>query len=657
MSLISRRRLWTFFEALYSRELTEESPKQATPEWIKTPLLLHQQAVVSAALNLEKGKLEGIEVGDVPGDSVGGRMYTSHGILGDHVGSGKSLSALALVKAPAPPSSYTEYVVRGGTNVGDGRDVGLLRVRNQLRTHHGQVLTPVTTSLFIVPHALIGQWETYVGRDTTLTALFIKKKIDATNENFMTKLENYDAVFVSSTMWATLKTTHQIRTILWKRVFIDEADSISISTDNDEIHGLFYWFITASWLNLVFSNGAYFNVTSVYSPLQDTPQSIIERVAKLHIGSNVLTISGCRHLNIVRRMCGIATSNSSVSLNAAGSQSVRLILHSSEEFIKKSFNKPTITHTNILCATPANIRVLDSFISTEMLERLNAGDVAGALETIGMQAHTESEIVDLVTVSLNRELDQAKRTYEFKKTLDYSTNSVKEKALEICEKRIASIASRITAIEERIKKAKEQTCPICYCDIASPAVTPCCQQLFCFSCICESLKRVSACPLCRERIPDLKLLQVVGVSGPAIQAIDDPNKKLNKKESLVKFLKANDTARVLMFSGYDASFSGLETTLLEEGITFATVNGSLGRINKLLREFKAGKYNILFLNARNMGAGLNIESASHVVLFHKMSSELEKQIIGRAMRLGRTAPLDVVHLLHENELGDTISHA
>ena len=135
------------------------------------------------------------------------------------------------------------------------------------------------------------------------------------------------------------------------------------------------------------------------------------------------------------------------------------------------------------------------------------------------------------------------------------------------------------------------------------------------------------------------------------------NKKLNKKEALVKFLKANDKARVLMFSGYDASFSGLETTLLEEGITFATVNGSLGRINKLLREFKAGKYNILFLNARNMGAGLNIESASHVVLFHKMSSELEKQIIGRAMRLGRTAPLDVVHLLHENELGDTISHA
>ena len=658
MSLISRRRLWSFFEALYSRELSENSSRAETPPWITTPLLFHQQAVVAAALELEKSKLEGTDVGEIAGDSVGGRLYTSHGILGDHVGSGKSLSALALVKAPAPPSSYTEYVLRNGQNLGDGRDVGLLRVRNQLRTSHGVTLTQVQTSLFLVPHALLGQWENYVSKDTTLKALFIKRKIDATCETFIADIEKYDAIFVSSTMWATLRTAHPIRTIMWKRVFIDEADSISFSTESDEIHGLFYWFITASWLNLVFSNGAYFNITNTYSPLPETPPQVIERVAKLQSGSNMLSIAGCRHLNIVRRMCGVSSHHASISLNAAGSQSARLILHSSEEFIKKSFDKPTITHTNIVCATPANIRVLDDFISTEMLERLNAGDVAGALESIGMQSHTESEIVTLVTASLAKELDQAKRTHEFKKTIEYSSQAVKDKALESCEKKIASIESRITAIQERIKRSSDQTCPICYCDVVSAAVTPCCMQLFCFSCLCESLKRVAACPLCRERIPDLKSIQVVGNTGTTVKEVkDDPAKKLNKKEALVQFLKANNRAKVLMFSGYDASFSGLENKLTDEGITFATLNGSLGRINKLLKEFKAGKYNILFLNARNMGAGLNIESASHVVLFHRMSAELEKQIIGRAMRLGRTAPLDVVHLLHENELGNVISHA
>jgi hypothetical protein len=656
MSLLSRRKLWSFFEALYSNELQEGSTKAPTPEWIRTPLLPHQQAAVAAALAFEKAKMEGIQVGAISGDAVGGCLYSSHGIFGDHVGSGKSLSALALVKAPAPPSSYTEYIVRGGHNQGDGRDVGLLRVRNQTRTSQGISLRPVTTTLFLIPHALIGQWETYVTKDTTLKALFIKRKLDATAENFLTNLEQYDAIFVSSTMWSTLRISHPVRTILWKRIFIDEADSISISTDNDELHGLFYWFITASWLNLVFSNGAYFNVGNTYSPLPETPAHIVERVKKLQGGSNILSITGCRHLNIVRRMCGISNTNSTISLNAAGSQSARLILHSSEEFIRKSFSKPAITHTNIVCATPANIRVLDSFISTEMMERLNAGDVTGALETLGMEAHTESEIVDLVTVSLNKELEQAKRTLEYKKAMDYSSQSIKEKALEVCEKKIASIESRITAIQERIQKANDQTCPICYCDIVSPAVTPCCQQLFCFSCLCESLKRIAACPLCRERIQDMKSIQVVGITEKKEKKEEEPPQKLNKKEALIQFLKQHPTAKVLMFSGYDASFSGLESRLVEEGITYGTVNGSLLRINKLLRDFKAGKYNVLFLNARNMGSGLNIESATHVVLFHRMSSEIEKQIIGRAMRLGRTQPLDVIHLVHENELGDVISH-
>jgi SNF2 family DNA or RNA helicase len=131
---------------------------------------------------------------------------------------------------------------------------------------------------------------------------------------------------------------------------------------------------------------------------------------------------------------------------------------------------------------------------------------------------------------------------------------------------------------------------------------------------------------------------------------------MNKKEAFLSFLKANPDAKVLMFSGYDATFSGMEEKLVEANIKFANVNGSSARITKMIKDFKAGKYNTLFLNARNMGAGLNIECATHVVLFHRMSSDLEAQIIGRAMRLGRSTPLEVVHLLHENERDSTINH-
>jgi SNF2 family DNA or RNA helicase len=87
-----------------------------------------------------------------------------------------------------------------------------------------------------------------------------------------------------------------------------------------------------------------------------------------------------------------------------------------------------------------------------------------------------------------------------------------------------------------------------------------------------------------------------------------------------------------------------------DGVTFATLGGSQARIVKLLKQFAEGRYRVLFLNARNMGAGLNIAAATHVVLYHKMSVETKNQIIGRAVRMGRTEPLTVLHLLHGNEM-------
>jgi SNF2 family DNA or RNA helicase len=650
MTSLARRRLWSFFEALYSQELTSESPRAETPPWIKPKLLPHQQTALAAALALERAKHEGMDVGNIAGDSIGGTLYTTHGILADPVGSGKSLTALALIKSPSPSHQYTEYVTRS-SNLYDGRDVGLLRNRNQLTTSYGAQLRPVRPALLLIPHALMGQWEQYITRDSTLKARYIRRKQDASDETFLQSIETYDVVVVSATMWSVFRTHQPVSSLLWSRVFIDEADSIALSNSMEEIHGLFYWFISASWMNLVFANGAYFNIEISYRPLDDTPTEIVRRVRQLQgSGSNILCIPGCRHMNIVRRMCGIGNGGF-VSINSAGSQSARLIVHSNAEFLASSFSRPIVTHTNIVCETPANIFVLDSFISPDMMERLHAGDIQGALDSVGMHTSSESDVIKGVTASLEKDLENARRTYEYKKSMDYSSEQIKQKAVEACEQKIAALESRISAIKDRIKTSAEQTCPICYCNVATaPAVTPCCHQLFCFPCLCESLKRVAACPMCRARIDDLKEIKVVGESAATSAEESVKPKKKHKKAAFLEFVKAHPKSKILMFSGYDGTFSGLDEQLRTESIPFALLSGSQARIAKLLNEFEAGKYNVLFLNARNMGAGLNIDTASHVVLFHRMSPELESQIIGRALRLGRRAPLDVVHLLHENEM-------
>lgn len=653
MSLYARERLWNYFDAIFSHELNETHPRAETPSWIKTKLLPHQQASLAAALAIERAKTEGIDVPAVPGDPYGGKLFSSYGVLADKVGSGKSLTMLALLRMPPPAAVYNDYVIRG-QRYNDGRDVGLLRQRNQLLTHNNITLRPISTSLIIVPHALIGQWETYITRDTTLNVKIIKKKNDASDEKLMDAIETYDAVLLSNTMWSSFRNAHRLGTICWRRIFVDEADSIGFANDVDELHAQFYWFITASYMNILFANGCWFNIETHYTPLETTTNRVKNLVYAMQGAQNYLATPGIHHNNLVKIMASTAHTQGTLGINAATLQATNLIVRNSESFIEQSFPSPVITHTDIMCLTPQNIRMLDSLISPEMMERLNAGDLHGALGMIGSSTHTEDEITAAVTESLTKELEKARQIHVFKKNMEYSSEAAKTHAMEACEQKIASLENRIQAIHDRIKKAKDQTCPICYMEVTNASVTPCCQQLFCFGCLCESLKRVAACPLCRTRIADLKEVQVIGdasttpVARPTL---------LNKSEEFVKFLLANPSGRILMFSGYDASFVALETLLTKHKITYSTLNGSEARITKILRDFKDGKYRVLFLNARNMGAGLNIESATHVVLYHRMNSELEKQIIGRANRLGRTEPLDVVHLLHDNELHNRISHA
>ena len=55
------------------------------------------------------------------------------------------------------------------------------------------------------------------------------------------------------------------------------------------------------------------------------------------------------------------------------------------------------------------------------------------------------------------------------------------------------------------------------------------------------------------------------------------------------------------------------------------------------------------MNTLQMGAGLNITEATHVILLHAMNHEEEKQILGRAYRVGRTNELHFIKLLYPDE--------
>ena len=53
---------------------------------------------------------------------------------------------------------------------------------------------------------------------------------------------------------------------------------------------------------------------------------------------------------------------------------------------------------------------------------------------------------------------------------------------------------------------------------------------------------------------------------------------------------------------------------------------------------------VIFLNSKYNGAGINLQEATDIILYHEMNFNTETQIIGRANRIGRKIPLNVHHL-------------
>ncbi len=72
-------------------------------------------------------------------------------------------------------------------------------------------------------------------------------------------------------------------------------------------------------------------------------------------------------------------------------------------------------------------------------------------------------------------------------------------------------------------------------------------------------------------------------------------------------------------------------------------------VNSILNKFKDGRLRILCLNSKNLGAGLNITEATDIILYHKMSTAIKTQVLGRVVRIGCDHEVTVHHLLFEDE--------
>lgn len=652
-----RDELRNYIVAARANQLTESSPQAEQPTFIKTALRPHQLTLLAAARALEsKASITSVAL-ETP------QLLTSYGVIADRVGSGKSLVALSLLRDP-PPDAATLTVRQSGEarvislqhmppinpikaewmDLSGAEFMKAIEVRRDGVREGCKIKNIVTgTALAIIPHNVMMQWESYVRDQTDVKAVFIRKTKDCDWErpSFYQELFTADIVIVSCTMlrkFIGAVTFHGRRfsDIIWSRLFMDEADTIVCSLRPDDVSARFKWFITGSWLNMMFPTGMYSSTVQ-------------------HLGDELRALLGDGDLK------GCTTSRHGIVVGAlSDSRNPRftaMILRNSDEWINTSLMRPVIVHDTIMCLPPANLQLLKDFISPAAMEALHAGDMAGAMTVLGLKAASHESLVDRVSASLRGEVLQAEKILAFKRDMEYSSPAAKEEGIKRAEAKVARLREQLEALEARVSAASTAICPICYDTQRTATLTPCCRQGFCLSCLCECMATKPACPLCRVPIRSVSELMVIGEAaeeetGDEGETTGGGPKLQTKGAALLRLLSAaaeNPEQRFLVFSAHEASFKGLRELLSARGIRCELLSGTAARVERLRKSFRDGEVRVLCMNARHVGAGINLEAATHVVLYHRMNAELEKQVIGRAVRFERAAELRVIHLVHDSE--------
>jgi hypothetical protein len=604
------------------RELDEDDPRADTPPGCSVVLKDHQRAALHRCLAMEAGPLP---LGDVraPGDPEAGpedTLRTRVGVIGDRVGSGKSYLVLSIVLATRGSGAPAEAVVRGYA----GNRVVLTRRESA---------SPVGATLLVIPHNLAAQWEGYTrafGGSLRVVHVSRTKHLTELYERRGAELASLDLVVVTGTYYRHVAAALASWRVRLRRVVYDEADSLAVPA-MAPVDASFHWFVTASYGNLLHPRGH-----CEYDPATR---------------EHVWRATGVRGTGFVKSLF------TELACTTAGRDAARwVVVRSSDAFVQRSMHVPEPRVEHVRCRTPRSIRVLSGVADRSIIECLNAGDVAGALAHVSTgNRGTEEDIVRAMVDRLSRQLHNVAARLDLASALQFESEAEREAEVQRLTRRREELSQKVECIRARI--AENSSCPICYEDIerGQKSVAPCCSNAFCFACVSRWAAQARACPLCKAPLQPRDLLVVDAAppraEPPPPRAEAEPEaSKLAALERILRERRPSPgAAKVLVFSSYDNTFGEVTPLLARMGIAYRFLKGNHMMVQSAAREYKAGSLDVLLVNTNNYGSGLNLENTTDVVMFHKFDSEIERQVLGRALRYGRTAPLRVWYLVYEGE--------
>jgi DNA-binding protein len=586
--------------------LTEDNEQINQPPYINIKLMNHQKTIIKRMLDLEIDrtiKIPELDIGtyyrsEKIKDAI---IKTNIAILGDKVGAGKTLDIVSLISIK-PVIEFRETQLMTGKYISLSGD----------REH-----TKINTNLVIVPHKLIPQWKTNFEKASNLKVLTItmnkqinelllKKIIKVKSWNGAEvdrelwyldteKLKNVNVILVGDTMYKRI--VEYSNYIIWNRCIIDEADTIKLcKMMEDCLNFNFLWLITG------------------------TPTGICRRspfYKEIFITS--------RHLEIKH-----------------------LIIKNDDKYIESSIILPDPNMICIRCLTPKELNIVKNFISPSILQMINAGNTDEAIKALNCNVDTNENIFQVITKNIVENIKNKKIEIDAEKMMVYNKEE-KDKKISFLENQLIKLETKYEDIKKSIYELNNDYCPVCLDAYTKPVLVSCCNKCFCFDCLAVSLGELhnNRCPHCRQNISsnDLHIIS----ENESKKSKQNANELKDKLDVLIDIIQKKKDGSFLLFANYTETFSKIEKKFVDVGITYHILKGQSSSISKHINDYENKKVQVIMLNAQYFGAGMNLQTTTDLIIYHRFSNEMEEQIIGRAQRYGRKGTLNVYYLLHDNE--------
>lgn len=679
----------------YNIFIEEAAPRAVQPAKIKLPLKPHQMASLQKIITMEKTGVINYDVLN-PGLYTTRGLHNTHnrysledlnanmqfrgkfkiqsniGILGDAIGSGKTILALSIVAA-----SRTQYIHKLTETIHSYHGPNGAYMRATMSNPEDTDTSTIKTTLIITPRGPVySQFVHSINTHTTLKVLCLDSIIgikkfmpppNTSSADIKTFLETFDAVLIKNT---ALK-------------LLDSYYSYNGSTRIDRDEGLF-----ESWDRIIVDEAC-----DILNRIPYYKYNFLWLISATYIGLLHLSFTTRNHLGYTVR--DIIPNEETVNL---------VLVKCADDFIVKSFNVPAPTIQYHICELPRQYAAVHSFLSRDVRERIDANDFMGALTLLGASSETETDIVKIVSKEIERDIANKKREIAYIESLDISTEN-KTARLITHNAELVRLEDKLKSLIERVSALEEKSCSVCLDSLDNPLLLPC-NHVFCTACLIPWMQyNHNTCPECRSTIELRQLVAIVkdkndeeasnnsslassvaSVSSLNSELVDSENAEqydtnstpttprpfatssnhnsrrnsmqnlrqtqnqiFSKEDTLVNIIQANPQGKFVVFSKLDSSYWGCMNRLRTENVSYSLLRGNSNVMASVLEHFKNGNTRVLLLNTVHAASGIDISCATDLILVHDLGHG-RTQAVGRCNRHPRTSSLRIHHLCYPHEI-------